>query len=108
MMSNRRREAERVPRPWWRRLGEMLPPEVRERVYEPCCYDRLRSEITHEPTQVPFVVYAVLALLGVAGLNLPQVVRSGWQGSRFARLAGFALLTLASLYTLMLIAYAIY
>lgn len=98
-------EAARVP--WWRSLGRLLPGDVRERVFEPACYEHLRRRLEGggQTTWVP--VYALTAFFAIAGLNLPWVFFDG------RRLSGLGKATLVAgviavtvVYALAMISYA--
>ncbi len=63
-------------RPWWAALGRLLPREVRERVYEPACYEHLRNQLeAGRAGDVGF--YAVSAFMSTAARNLPRVWSTG-------------------------------
>jgi len=65
----------RDSRPWWTWLGRLFPREVRERVFEPACYERLRDRLEDRRSALgPGVgLYAINAFLGTAGRNLPRI-----------------------------------
>lgn len=74
---------------WWTLLGRLLPREVRERVYEPACYDRLRDSLERGSQQPGVGIYAIGAFVGAAGRNMPRI----WFDGR--ALSGIGRLTLA-------------
>ncbi|MDA8021358.1 MAG: hypothetical protein MPN21_28345 [Thermoanaerobaculia bacterium] len=77
--------------PWWLRLGSLLPSDLRERVFEPCCFERmdrdLRAGRRWARRLAPW--YALHVLVMTCGYNLPRMIRH--QG-RFTRLAKVLLL----------------
>lgn len=56
---------------WWHHLGALLPVDVRERVFEPACYEYLRRHIDLRRSHLGIGAYALAVLLGSAALNLP-------------------------------------
>lgn len=67
-----------APTPWWCRLGRLLPRDVRERVYEPACYERLRRGLEGRGRRAAWIpLYALAAFVAVAGFNLPWVLFDG-------------------------------
>ena len=74
--------------PWWTSLGHLLPREVRERVYEPACYERLREVLAgRSPSRAGVGVYAIHVFLGTAGRNLPRIWFDGRRLSGLGRVA---------------------
>ena len=66
------------PTPWWCWLGRLLPTHVRERVYEPACYEHLRSGLEGPGRRAPSIaLYAVAAFVAAASFNLPRVFFDG-------------------------------
>lgn len=91
-----------TPTPWWCRLGRLLPSDVRERVYEPACYERLRRGLERHggrATWIPF--YAVTAFVAIASFNLPWVFFDG------RRLSGLGKATLMVGAVVIMLVYAV-
>ena len=94
-------------RPLWRAIGSLLPADVRERVFEPACYERLRRGLEQDRSAVPMTAYALAALVGVAGFNFPRVLFDGRRLSRLGKLvlAG-GLVTLAAVWLIVMARYS--
>lgn len=64
----------------WRRLGRLLPRDVRERAYEPALADLLHQWLTRPDAahRLPFGLYAVATALGCLPIAIPRLfVRRG-------------------------------
>ncbi len=86
-----RQLSDSVPKPWWCRLGRLLPRDVRERVYEPACYERLRRGLEGRGRRATWIpLYALAAFVAIAGFNLPWVFFDG------RRLSGLGKATLVA------------
>ncbi len=93
--------------PLWQRLGTLLPEDIRERVFEPACYERLRHDLEHGDNRVPIGVYALAALIEVVGLNFPRVLFDGWRLSRVGKLLAGSIVTSAAVaWVIVLIRYS--
>lgn len=74
--------------PWWTWLGHLLPADVRERVYEPACYERLRDTLEGRVTlRAGPGLYAINVFVGTASRNLPRIWFDGRTLSGMGRLA---------------------
>ncbi len=97
----------RDAKPWWTWLGYLLPSDVRERVYEPACYDRLDDLLeSHGPARARMGLYAINAFLGTAGRNFPRIWFDGRSLSGLGRLAVGISLTAISYWVLQFVRYA--
>jgi hypothetical protein len=93
--------------PWWALLGRLLPREVRERVYEPACYERLRDALQHRSQLHAGVgLYAINVFLGTAGRNLPRIWFDGDCLSGMGRLAVGIGLTAIGAWLILIVRYA--
>ena len=70
----------------WRRLGRLLPSDVRERVFEPAFGDLLHGWLTRtRRRRTPFGLHALGMLVGCAPIAVPRwFVRDG-RLTRFGR-----------------------
>lgn len=97
----------REPSPWWTLLGRLLPREVRERVYEPACYERLSAMLeSRSPARVGVGIYAINVFLGTAGRNLPRIWFDGRCLSGLGRLAVGMGLTVIGAWLIVMVRYA--
>lgn len=93
--------------PWWTSLGYLLPREVRERVYEPACYERLSAVLQSQTEAGTGVgVYAIQVFLGSAGRNLPRIWFDGRGLSGLGRLAVGMGLTAIGSWLIVMVRYA--
>lgn len=78
--------------PGWLRIGALLPAELRERVFEPCCYDRLARDLRAGRRWATLLApcFALYTLLLTCGFNLPRLLR---HRGRFTRLAKVLMLS---------------
>ena len=58
----------------WRRLGRLLPRDVRERVFEPAFADLTYGWLTAADPRVPFGIRAVGTFVGCARIAIPRVI----------------------------------
>lgn len=95
------------PAPWWTALGRLLPREVRERVFEPACYERLHDVLANRTTRRAGVgVYAISVFVGTAGRNLPRIWFEGRRLSGLGRLAIAVGLTMIGSWMVLMVRYA--
>ncbi len=93
--------------PLWQRIGTLLPETLRERVFEPACYERLRRGLERGDDRVPISMYALAALVGVIGLNFPRVLFDGRRLSRMGKLLAGSFVTSAAVaWVIVLIRYS--
>jgi hypothetical protein len=91
--------------PWWAILGTLLPRDVRERVYEPACYERLRDRL-EAGHHGGLGLYPVGAFMGTAGRNLPRIWFEGRCLTGLGKAAVAGLLTAAGFWVIQLVRYA--
>ena len=97
----------RKSEPWWASLGHLLPRDVRERVYEPACYERLRDALQSSPQfRASVGLYAINAFLATAGRNLPRIWFDGRCLSGLGRLAVGLGLTGVGAWLIVIVRYA--
>ncbi len=93
--------------PWWTALGYLLPRDVRERVYEPACYERLSDALRRRSRLRGGVgLYAINVFLGTAGRNLPRIWFDGRCLSGMGRLAVGMGLTAVGAWLITIVRYA--
>lgn len=73
----------------WRQLGRVLPPDVRERVFEPAFYDAVRTWLQHRPGRgrMPLGAYALWTALRCAPIALPRFFISQGRLTKLSRIA---------------------
>ncbi len=69
----------------WRWLGRLLPPDVRERVFEPAFADLTYGWLTTAERRVPFGVRALGTFMGCARIAMPRVIVRDRRLTRFGR-----------------------
>ncbi len=82
----------------WRRLGRLLPREVRERVFEPEFGDLVHHRLTRRArSRVPFGLLALGTLLGCAPIAIPRLFVRRGRMTRLGRVTAWSAAVLGSL-----------
>lgn len=82
----------------WRRLGRLLPPDVREHVFEPALADLAYDRLTHEESsRLPFGLRAVGTCLGCMPLAARRLFVRRGRLTRFGQVSMWSLTVLTVL-----------
>lgn len=89
----------------WRRIGRILPRDVRERIFEPAFYDVARAWLGDRDARgpVPFGVRVLWTMLGCVPIALPRLVVHRGRLTKLGRFAGLAAVGASILVTLLIV-----
>ena len=77
---------------WLTTLGSLLPQQLRERVFDPACYDLVRDTLERRRSHRLLAPRLVAILLYTAVANFPQALIERRRPSRLALVLGGGLL----------------
>lgn len=95
----------RNPIEHWRRIGRILPRDVRERIFEPAFYDVVRVWLGERGARgrVPLGVRVLWTVLGCVRIALPGLVVSRGRLTRLGRFAWITAVGASILVTLLIV-----
>ena len=88
----------------WRKLGRLLPRDVRERIFDPAFADLTRAWLTSKerPKRLPFGVHVVGTWAGCFSITIPRLFVQHGRLTRFGRLSLWTVGFLATIVLLLM------